>query len=126
LLALFEQIAVAAVGTEIPIYIRGTQLDDPVAGVFEEIAIVADEQERKPGRSEQFFQPEDRLHIEVIGRLVHQQQVRLGGQLAGDRQPLFPAPRERAGELIEIDKSGLSERDSRASREFVGIGVGID
>ena len=44
---------------------------------------------------EERLEPEDAVDVEVVGRLVHQEDVGLGGELAGDGQPLA-ASRRRA------------------------------
>ena len=40
---------------------------------------------------EDVLQPEDAVHVEVVGGLVQQEHVGVARQLAGDREPLLPA-----------------------------------
>ena len=44
---------------------------------LEKPAVVGDEDDRRVDRAQQLFEPFDRLDVEVVGRLVEQQQVRL-------------------------------------------------
>ena len=59
---------------------------------FEESAVVADQHKRRARRPEIGFEPLDRRQIEVVGWLVEQQHVGLGGEYAGERNAArFPA-----------------------------------
>src|ERR1019366_1099793 len=60
-----------------------------VGYAFEEVAVVADHDQRPRPPIEQVFQLGQRVHIQVVGRLVEEQHVRLIHQ---DRQQLQPAP----------------------------------
>ena len=65
---------------------------------------------------QQRFQPLDALDVEMVGRLVQQQQVGAARQLAGERDPLFPAARQRPDRCL--GGTALPPRpvsDSRAS-----------
>ncbi len=75
-----------AVDAQVPARVGAVQLHDAVGDVLQEIAVVADEHERERGGREQLLQPEDALEVEVVGRLVEQQQVRLADQLPRDRR----------------------------------------
>ena len=58
---------------------------------------------------EDAFQPEDAVHVEVVGRLVHQQDVGRGRQLARDRQPLPPAAGQRLDLGAAVREAGPAE-----------------
>jgi hypothetical protein len=45
-----------------------------------------------PRNPQQVFQPADGVHVEVVGRLVEQQHVRLGHQTLGQRHALLQPP----------------------------------
>ncbi len=52
------------------------------------------EEERDFFREQKFLEPEDRLEVEVVGRLVEQQQVRLAGEGATEERTAFQPARE--------------------------------
>jgi hypothetical protein len=63
------------------------ELDDAGAQVAQEGAVVGDEEQRDAGsRGRHLLEPADRLDVEVVGRLVEQQQVGLGGEGAGEQR----------------------------------------
>ena len=51
------------------------------------------------------LEPVARLEIEMVGRLVEQQQVRLAEQQLGQRDPHLPAAGERLGRPLEVARS---------------------
>ena len=77
------------------------ELEDPLGGVVEEVAVVGDRDHGAGVAGEELLQPLDRFGVEVVGRFVEQQHVRLlqqqaaqrdaallaAGQLADDRRP---------------------------------------
>ena len=70
---------------------------------------MADDEERARPLPQEAFQPENALHVEVIGGFVHQEDVGFGRQLAGDGQPLLPAPRERVDVRASVREAGAAE-----------------
>ena len=56
------------------------QLQDPLGHLVEEIAVVCDRHDRALVLAEEALQPFDRFGVEVVGRLVQQEQVRMGKQ----------------------------------------------
>jgi len=65
----------------------------------EQGTVVADDQDRAAVGLEIGLQPQRGLEIEVVGRLVEQQQVGLGEQQRGKRHPHPPAPGEGRARL---------------------------
>ena len=88
---------------------------DPERGagqLAEEGAVVRDHHEGLAGLGQVGFQPADRLDVEMVGRFVQQQQVRVLGQDLGQRgAPAFPA---------------RGRRDRRRRRELQPLGRDID
>ena len=74
------------------------QLDDPVGDLVDEVAVVADEDDRAGVVGQEALQPLDAGEVEVVGRLVEQQHVRVLEQEAGERDAHHPA----AGELADV------------------------
>ena len=70
------------------------EFEDPLGDVVEEVAIVRDGDDRRRIRLEIFFQPADRLGVEVVGGLVEQQHVGRGEQEAAQRHAALLATRE--------------------------------
>jgi hypothetical protein len=91
----------------------------------EQVAVVADQEQRARVAAQVRLEPGDRLEVEVVGRLVEQHQVRLGEQDRGQRHPHPPAARERGERerlcrLVEAqaleDRGGSRGRGIRADR----------
>ncbi len=53
---------------------------------------MADEQKAEPGGRQQFLEPEDALEVEVVRRLVEQQEIGLANQGPRDRQAACQPP----------------------------------
>ena len=82
-----------------------------VADPLDQVAVVADDDERARPAVEQVLEPGQRVDVEVVGGLVEQQDVRLGHQQPGQLQPAPLA----AGELA--DRRPLPGRgEARAAR----------
>ena len=71
------------------------ELEDPLGDVVEEVAIVGDRDDRARVLLEEPLQPVDRLGVEVVGRLVEQQQVGVAEEQAGEGHAALLAARER-------------------------------
>src|SRR5581483_424140 len=102
LIALLQKIAVAALALKESVGIRMIQLEHPLADVVEEVAVVTDDDERLGLASQERLEPEDRLDIEMVRRLVEQQHIGLAHELARDRKPLAPAAGGNVGLLRTI------------------------
>ena len=70
---------------------------DPV----HELAVVRREKKRAGQRPQEIFEPDDRLDVQMVGRLVHQQHVGTAQQHARHRNAHLPAARERADVAID-------------------------
>src|SRR6478735_9331662 len=62
-------------------------MQDVLGNTVQQIALVAHYDETCPIGLEEGFEPQRRLEIEMVGRLVEQQQVRLGEQQRRKRHP---------------------------------------
>ena len=80
---------------------------------LEEPAVVGDEDDRRIERLEQLLQPLERLDVEVVRRLVEQQQVGLRRESAGERGTGQLAPRERRERPVEV---GIGEAEPAHER----------
>ena len=58
---------------------------------------MADHHKRLRSVRQQRLEPENRIDVEVVGRFVEQQQIRIADEGAGDSEPRLPAARQRAG-----------------------------
>jgi hypothetical protein len=63
------------------------QLEDPAGHVVQEIPVVGDRHYRAGVGVQVLLQPGDALRVQVVGRLIQQQQVRLGQQQPAQRHP---------------------------------------
>ncbi len=61
---------------------------------IDELAIVGNQQQRALIAAEPALEPDDRVQIQMIGRLVEQQQIRTADQRLGEVQPHAPATGE--------------------------------
>ena len=70
------------------------EVDDAIHHAIEELAIVRDQQQRARIFAQPGFQPQDGVEVEVIGRLVEQQQIRAAHERLRDVQTYAPAAGE--------------------------------
>ena len=78
------------------------QIGDARDDGVEEEAIVRDEDDRVRVRVQVLLEPVARFEVQMVGRLVEQQQVRLAEQQLGERDPHLPAAGERLGRPLEV------------------------
>ena len=90
-LALVE-VVVARIGRDLAAVDLRDLRDDAV----HELAVVRGHQQAAGARFQELLEPDDRLDVEVVGRLVHQQDVGLAEQHARHRDAHLPAARQRA------------------------------
>src|SRR5512140_3716891 len=76
------------------------KLDDAKRHAIEEPAIVRHEEDAACESDEQVLEPLDGPDVEVVGRLVEQQQLRLAHERARERHALLEAARERSHEGV--------------------------
>ncbi len=65
-------------------------LDDPVADRLQKLAVVGDDDERTIELLKPAFQPAQAGDVEVVGRLVHQQNLGLLQDHFGERRTISP------------------------------------
>ena len=73
------------------------EFDDARGEALEEGAIVCDEHDRAGVVDEEIFQPRDRVDVEMVRRLVEQEQVGLRDQGAGEEHAAPPP----AGQCVD-------------------------
>ena len=95
-LALVE-IVVARVHRDLAVVDLGDLRDDAV----HELAVVRRHEQRAGSRFQEAFEPDDRLDVEMVGRLVHQQHVGLAEQHARHGHAHLPAARQRADVAVD-------------------------
>ena len=78
------------------------ELDDLAADRADEGAVVRDQHERPRVLGEEGLEPLDRGEVEVVGRLVEQQQIGLAHEHLGQLQPAALAARQRVDRAREI------------------------
>ena len=120
LLPLLGEVVVRPGGAEVAAGVDAVDLDDLVGDGPQERPVVGGDDVAERGGPQQPFQPDDAGQVEVVGRLVEQQQVGLAGELAGQGQPLAPAAGEDVGRLVRVGEADLGQRDGGpASRSCV-------
>src|SRR5437773_6808889 len=76
------------------------ELEDPAGGVVEEVAVVRHRDDAAVVAGERALQPRDRIGVEVVRRLVQQQQVRVRQKQPAERDATALAARERSHVLF--------------------------
>ena len=80
------------------------EIRNPGDDGVEKEPVVADEDDRMRIRVQVFLQPVARLEIEMVRRLVEQQQVRLAEQQLRERDAHLPAPGKRLRRTLEVGR----------------------
>ena len=83
------------------------EFDDAVGDVIQKAPVVGDEQQRAAKLGEQAFEPVDRGKIEVVGRLVEQQQLGVGDECAAQRDAFFEAAGEGFDPNVRVEVEAL-------------------
>ena len=94
------------------------QLEDAGAEDVEEGAVVGNDQQAARVTRQVILEPEQRLEIEVVGRLVEDKQGGLGDEQAGEMGAHDPATGERLGELV-----GVTLLEAEAGEDLFGVGL---
>ena len=94
------------------------ELDDAGGDGVDEVAVVADEEEGAgPGR-QVLFEPGDGVDVEVVRRLVEDEDVGLGQQQSGEGHPHPPA----TGQLADRPVVGIG-REAESVQDAMGLGL---
>ena len=94
------------------------ELEDPAGDVVEEVAVVGDDQDRAGIVAQMAFEPVDRLGVEMVGRLVEQQQVGLVEQQLAQRDAAALAARQ-------LGDVGVVGRAAQRVHRLVDLGIEI-
>ena len=111
-LFLLEEIIVVAV---VVVERAGAQLEHAGAEGVEERAIVRDDDEAAGIAGEVFLEPQQRLEIEMVRRLVEQQERGLGDEQAREVRAHHPTAGESLRELV-----GVAFLEAEAGEDFLG------
>ena len=88
----FEVAVVAAISGGLTVF----DVDDAIDHAIEKLTVMRDQQQRARIIAQPLFQPQDGIEVQVIGRLVQQQQVGAAHQGLGQIEPYPPTARELA------------------------------
>ena len=77
-------------------------LQRTVGHIIDKGTVVTDQHHCPTPRSQQLFEPLDRLNIEVVGGLVEQQHIRTAQQNLGQLDTHTPTTRELGGRTVEV------------------------
>ncbi len=89
------------------------------AHLVQEVAVVRDDDHRRLAVVEHVFQPADGVDVEVVGRLVEQQDVRVGKERLHQQHAQLPARRHFAHRAVVA-----LDRDADAEQQFAGTRLG--
>ncbi len=89
------------------------------ADAVQEVAIVGNDDHGAVARGEHAFQPADGVDVQVVGRFVEQQHVRVREQRLGQQYAQLPAGSDGA-HRAEV----LLQRDAQAEQQLAGAGLG--
>ena len=114
-----EGVVVAGENVELAVGDVGHVVDDGV----HEGAVVADHKHGAAIALEEVFQPAHALQVEVVGRLVEQQQVRLAQQQLGQRDAHLPAARKLVGGAghVRLVEAQAEEHAVRLAFDVVAV-----
>ena len=99
------------------------QMQDVIDNIVQQIALVADDDQRAGIGLQEILQPQRRLQIEVVRWLVEQHDIGRGEQQAGQRHPHFP-PARKAVQRLRLHLLVKTQPDQDAGRAAGGrVGV---
>ncbi len=101
--------------------IAAIQLEDPLGHVIQEIAIVGYRNDGAFVLLQVTLQPGDRFGIQVVGRLVEQQDIRFGQQQPAERDPAALATRKNAHRRLAWRATQRIEGDLQAIVQGPGL-----
>jgi hypothetical protein len=90
--------------------------------VVEEDPVVGDHHHRAAEIADQAFEPQDAVDVQVVGRLVEEQHLRLAHQRPGQRHPLDAAARQAADHRLARQPE-LAQHLLDALLEAPGLGI---
>ncbi len=96
------------------------QLGDRLHAVVEEPAVVADDDHAAGEAAQERLDPLGHLDVQVVGRLVEQQQVAARREDLGQRQPALLAARERGHRLVQLGRAE-AQRAERGQQPLLEI-----
>ena len=114
-----EEVAVVPLAGEVPAGVPRVDLNDPIRDPLEEVPIVRRDDERDLLALEELLEPIDALEVEMVRRLVHEEQIGLLNELASDGEPLLPAAGEPRGNRGIVLESQAAKHLSHADRTLV-------
>ncbi len=122
-----ERGIIAAVDSEL----AALDVQDGVDRLVEQVAVVADHDHGSRIARDVLFQPERAFEVEIVGRLVEQEEIGLGEQRGGERDPHAPAAGELgAGALLILMREAKAGEDlggARGRRMRADVGeAGLD
>ena len=114
-----EGVVVAGIERELAVF----EMQDEFGGRVQQVAVMADDQNRAAIALEIILQPQHAFEIEIVGRLVEQQQIGRGEQDRGQRHAHAPAAGEfRAGAKLVLGRKAETRQDGRrARRRRIGV-----
>jgi len=95
------------------------EVDDAIGHSIEKLAVMRDQQQRPRIIAQPGFQPKDRVEVQVIGRLIEQQQIRAAHERLRHIQPHAPAAGEfphHARFIIRCEAESVHEAPRTTAR----------
>jgi hypothetical protein len=86
------------------------QFDDAFRHAVEKTPIVGHHHQRTRERVERLFQPLDRIDVEVVGRLVEQQQIRFGHECSRKRHSFAQTARQSPDRGLRVESESRQRR----------------
>ena len=83
--------------------------------MLEEVAVVADKEHRAGPLREELLEPEDAFDVEMVGRLVHEEHVGLGGEGPRDGQAFRPAAGQGVDGGVPVGETAPAEGEGDAA-----------
>jgi len=89
--------------------LASVEVEGFIGHALDEGAVVGNEEQGDVGLAEKLFEPADAGDVEVIGRLVEEQDVWLGDEGAGEQGAAFVAAGESGKVLIGVEFDALED-----------------
>ena len=99
------------------------ELEDPAGDVVEEVAVVRHGHDRALVVREEALEPEHRLGVEVVRRLVEEEQVGRGEEQPAERDPAALAARERLDVAVSLRQAERVHRVVEPVVELPEVGA---
>ena len=114
----FLEVRLVAAAEDVDLSLGEVELDDPGDGPGEELPVVADDDDPGPLSPDEGLQPVEAVEVEVVGRLVEEEDVVAGEQQRGQADPRGLAAGQGGHPAVQVDP--LAEGEAQVGEHAGG------